>query len=55
MCPRGDDPLTTEVDISQTETTSLQVAEVQNVTVQSVNAPINGGQVSAYLHVIFFL
>jgi len=46
MCPRGDDPLTTEVDISQTETTSLQVVEVQNVTVQSVNAPINGGQVT---------
>jgi hypothetical protein len=46
MCPKGDDPLTTEVDITQTETTSLQVDEVQNVTVQSVNAPINSGEVT---------
>jgi len=47
MCPKGDDPLTKEVDITQTETTSLQVNEVQNVTVQSVNGhPINGGEVT---------
>jgi hypothetical protein len=47
MCPKGDDPLTKEVDITQEMTTSLQLDEVQNVTVQSVNGiPINGGEVT---------
>jgi hypothetical protein len=46
MCPRGDDPITTEVDVTQIQTTSLQVDEVQNVTVASVTAPINGGEVT---------
>ena len=46
MCPRGDDPLTKDVDVTQTETTSLQVPEVQNVTAQSVSALMNGGQVT---------
>jgi hypothetical protein len=46
MCPRGDDPLTTEVDVTQTTTTSLQVDEVQNVTIEAVNGNMNGGEVT---------
>lgn len=53
MCPKGDDPLTTEVDITQTETTSLQVAEVQSVSVVAAtdfltgtSFKMNGGEVA---------
>jgi hypothetical protein len=46
MCPRGDDALSKDVDVQQTTTTSLQVSEVQNATVQSVMAPINGGEIT---------
>ena len=44
MCPKGDDPLTKEVDITQTETTSLQVSEVQTVSITPrSNKYVNGG------------
>jgi hypothetical protein len=46
MCPKGDDPLTSEVDVTQASTTSLQVNEVQNVTVQAVSANMNSGEVT---------
>jgi hypothetical protein len=53
MCPKGNDPLTVDVDVTQTETTSLQVEEIQNVTIQKSSAGgsgqganMNGGQVT---------
>jgi hypothetical protein len=46
MCPKGDDPLSVDVDLTQTTTTSLQVKEVQNVTAQMVTREMYGGQVT---------
>jgi hypothetical protein len=48
LCPKGDDPLTLQVDDSplQSRTTSLQAQEVQNVTVRSEGAPMNSGNVT---------
>ena len=47
VCPRGDDPLTRDVDVTQLTTTSLQLDEVQNVTVQAQGLyGINGGEVA---------
>jgi hypothetical protein len=46
MCPRGDDPLTKDVDSKQITTTSLQVNEVQRITAQAVAANLNGGEVT---------
>eukprot|EP00947_MAST-08B_sp_MAST-8B-sp1_P005326 g5326.t1 len=46
MCPKGDDPMTVEVDVSHKETDSVQVVEVQNVTARSVSALVNSGNVT---------
>jgi hypothetical protein len=46
MCPRGDDPLTLNVDKTHIKTTSLEGREVQNVTAQSSTKQMNGGQVT---------
>ena len=46
QCPHGDDPLSIAIDHSQGLTTSLELAEAQNVTVQAVGAPMNGGQIT---------